>query len=201
MSSETATATKTRSKCPVAPWGIEADTMTNGDVILKCLRPERLRGRIVPSKTRKHPRTGDEFVPATAVPNFPEVPGMQLHVNPAVCEWKIIDPLRGNEELCAKILRRLKQLRQQSWADKLDGVPSKSGKVDIHMMKSLCREMWHLVTSGDARLVKGILPSMEDIEAMDGDFLLEPGSNMNTSRPKFEKDLPEYIRNLGRLGT
>lgn len=198
-----ATATKTKTKSTVAPFGIEADGRRNGDLLLRCLRGHRLRSRFVPTRAAKNPRTGEEYIPvdqARAFANWPTIPGQQLHVNPATCQWTITDPLLGDDELCEKIRRAMKR-QGQAVGDRIGGVPTQKGVLDVHMMKSLCREMWHIVNTGDAKVVKGVLPSMEDVEAMDGDFLLDPGTRMNTSRPKFEKDLPEYVRNLGRLGT
>ncbi len=204
--------TETKSKSPrvssVPAWGIEADHPRNSDLALQSVTGLRLRSAINASRTVKDSRTGEELVPidqASGLGRLPAIPGMQLHVNPGQGTYVVIDPLYEDQELCSRIQRRIEQLRGTSMGATLRGVPPIKGRVgeagfDEHRMKTLCREMYWLVTSGEARVIKGPLPDLEDIEDLPGHFLLNPGSRVANTQPRFEKDWAAWMDNLVRSG-
>ncbi len=189
----------------VAPWGIEADHPRNSDLLLQCIAGQRLRSALDGMKPAKDAKTGEEYVPIDQSKHLaacPKVPGQQLHVNPEKCTYVIIDPLRDNEAVLTKLSRFMASNSGMKSDGKLNGMPKIEGKLDIHQMKSLNREMLHLVNAGEARVVgKSRAPDLDDIEGLPGYFLLNPGShNIGTTQPRYEKDFPEWIDRLSHSG-
>jgi len=184
------TVVKEKIEVVVPPFGIEISTPRNSDMRIQSIPGCILRGAIKARATCK------------IMPLMPEVPGMQLHVNPAKCAYTIIDPLHGNTALCEEIHKVLSQSDIiASWPGKsLNGVPLKSGELDVDRMKTLCREMLQILDSDHAVMVEGPKPDMEDIDDLPGDFLLNPGSVTRNAQPRYEKDLPAYEQRLGMAG-
>jgi len=179
---------KTSANTIVPPFGIEIDAPRNNDVLIQSIVGCRLRSA---HKARAGVQT---------MPMVPNIPGMQLHVNPEMCEYSIIDPLHEDTNLCDQIEAVLKQSSQLALQKKLRGVPPRSGTLDVDRMKTLCREILCLVDSDFAVVVKGPKPSIEDVEDLPGDFLLNPGSRVHNSQPRYEKDLDAYERQLSQVG-
>jgi hypothetical protein len=67
-------------------------------------------------------------------------------------------------------------------------------------MKTLCREVLWLLEAGDVRMVKGQQPTVEAIDELPGNYLLNPGSRVNSAQPLFEKDYPSWIERLTAAG-
>lgn len=186
----------------VSPWGIEADHPRNCDLLIQCVPGVRLRSMIT-TKPIYNPQTGNMIVPpnqASFLAQFPRIPGMQLHVNPAKLKVKVYDPLVDDPELCDKIKRAMEQATHTSNNAKIKGVPTREETVDEHMMKSLVREMKWLVDAGDARVVQGSLPDMEEIDELPGNYLLNPGSRVFNTQPRFEKDFNDWVEQLTKAG-
>lgn len=191
-----------RSTGVVQPWGVEADAPRNNDLIIQAISGCRLRGRILASRPVKDVRTGDMMVPtdqATALGRLPPIPGQQLHVNPSKLTYAISDPLNDDEDLCAKIKRTMDDGAFRS-SGKLTGVPNTTGKIDQHRMKTLVREMVRLVDANEATVVRGTAPSMDEVDDMPGDYLLNPGSTIPNSQPRYEKDYDAWVDRLNRMG-
>lgn len=195
--------TATEPKVVVAPFAIVADHPRNCDLLIQCIPGCRLRSRITSMRTVKDAKTGDQMIPvdqARSLAMLPEIPGMELHVNPAKLTYVIFDPLDKDEELCEKIRRQLTTASAIRVDSKLKGVKAQEGVLDVHRMKSLVREMAFIVNSGEAKLAKGSLPSEEDIDCMPGNFLLNPGSRVQNQQPQFEKDWDSWLAQLTRSG-
>lgn len=199
----TATATEER-EMVVAPFGIEADAHRNADILLQCLPGVKLRSRIDGARTVKDRRTGDEMIPrdqANLLTSFPKAPGMQLHVDPARLTYMIIDPLHDDKDMCERIGRWLKNNSPVYSPDmEIKGVERQEGTLDKHRMKSLVREMLWLIESEDAKLAKGPLPTMEEVETLPGRFLLNPGSRVQNTQPMYEDDWDKWVDQLTRSG-
>ena len=179
----------------VAPFGIEADHPRNSDLLIQCLNKQRLRSAIDGNKPATDDN-GNTWVPKDQVlklGSFPKTPGMQLHVNPAKCHWRIYDPLTDNPDLCERISRWMREEHIIDSRGMMGGVKQSEGTVDIHQMKSLVREMQWLVTAGEARVIKGSAPEMNEIDELPGYYLLDPGSEVDSGRPRYEKDLPSFV--------
>jgi len=189
----------------VMPFTIEADGPRNNDLLIQCIPNCKLRSAVSSSKPTIRNKQDEEMptIPkdqARHLGMLPPIPGMQLTVDPANCVYVIYDPLTDNPELCKRIVRGLQADDRPYRSGKLAGVPTKKGTLDKHRMKSLCRECFNIIQAGHAKVVKGTPPEMEDIEELDGDFLLNPGSRVPNGQPIFEKDYDGYVENLQKTG-
>lgn len=181
----------------VAPFGVEADHPRNNDLVIQAIPGCRLRGKM---KTIVQAVTGEISSPQVAGHSVPELPGMQLHINPADLSYVITDPLNDDPDA----MRRLSQFLQATTGTRADqnlrGVPTKKGKLDVHRMKSLCREVCDLLDEGHFKMVKGAQPKRDDVEDLPGHFLLNPGARTQNQQPVFEKDYEEWVDRLTRSG-
>lgn len=196
--------TKTKSnQSSVAPWGIAADHPRNCDLLLQSLPNTRLRSAIKPTKmifdrengvqiTRPHSAGIIEGLPSS-------IPGMQLSVDPAKGTYNVIDPLSEDEDMCEKIQRALARQGVYRTENKIRGVPDRGGLLDPDHMKTLCREMCRLVNAGEAVVIKGSLPTEDDLENMAGEFLTNPVNMGDYRQPRYEKDLQAWVETLNRL--
>lgn len=198
-------ATATKERTIVAPFGVEIDTKRNSDVLLAAIPNCRLRTAIRADKTvtdfKRIPP--EEMTPIDQVRNIgqlPRTPGMQIHVNPEKCKYEIIDPLFGDEELCEKLRVRLDINSGFRISDKLSGVPPKKGSLDVHRMKNLCRELIWIMDEGNAKMVKGVKPEIEDVNDLPGNYLKNPGSKIRSGQPTFEKDFDAWYERLTLVG-
>ena len=129
---------------------------------------------------------------------------MELHVNPAKCSCRIVDPLHSDASLCEQIGQHTQQEHYRGpRLNNVQGVPPEeinlmeNGAPDLHRTKTLVREMVQMVKGGCARVVKGTLPSLADVDKLPGDYLLNPNNQLAVNMPKFEKDYPAWVDRLG----
>ncbi len=182
----------------VPSFGVKADHPRNCDLLIQGIPGCRLRSRITASRTtivNTQDPDGEQVIPPDQSKHLgvlPEIPGMELHVNPEKCTYKIIDPLCGNKKLLNRIMRGLEQDERPFRGMKFDGVPPRDGKLDVHRMKTLCREMVDLLEAEHVQMAKGPPPSREDVDELDGNYLLNPGAKSPNSQPMFEKDMEKY---------
>lgn len=191
-------------KVVIPSFGVEIDHPRNADVALQCIPGVRLRSAIDGAKPIIPKEGSDEtLVPVDqmrTLGSFPKTPGLQVHVNPAECTYVLIDPLHGDEALCTRIQTWIKSNGAYSVADKIDGIPPQEGALNVHRMKSLCRELFWLVEAKEAKKCKGPMPTMSDIEELPGNFLLNPGARSRTHQPRFEKDFDSWAEKVGASG-
>jgi len=182
----------------VPPFGIKADHPRNCDLAIQGIPGCRLRSRIIASRTATVNSRGedrDQVIPPDQSRHLgilPEIPGIELHVNPGKCTYTITDPLRGDKKVLARIKRGLEQDERPFRGVNFEGVPTQEGKLDKHRMKTLCRELFNLLEVEHVAMAKGPKPSMEDIDELDGKYLLNPGATIPNSQPMFEEDMPDY---------
>jgi hypothetical protein len=124
---------------------------------------------------------------------------MQLHVNPKDLTYVVVDPLANDPAMCARIVRFMKETMGSSTKE-VNGVAPQSGTLDQDRMKTLCREIIWLLTAGEAKVVKGAIPKLEDIEELPGKFLLNAGSQVQNTQPRYEDDWQSWVNNLSRSG-
>ena len=127
------------------------------------------------------------------------IPGMQLSVNPKEGVYKITDPLEGEEVMLERIRLAVERNTGVSTARTLRAAKGASGTLRKDEMKTLVREMFHLVNNGHAKVVKGVLPDMLDIEDLPGDFLLNSSNVSQWNQPRHEKDYDEWSDRMNRL--
>lgn len=188
---------------PVGVWTIEINHPRNDDILLQSIPGQRLRSRIDGRRTVKDAKTGEEMIPqaqAEAISDFPGTPGMQLTVDPENLTYLITDPLYHNEPALDKLNRWVKRKSSVSADFRYQGLEAQEGKLDVHRMKTLCREMLQLIENGWAVRKKGAMPEIQDIDAMPGNYLLNPGSRVSNTQPQFEKDFDAWVANLAAQG-
>lgn len=183
------------------PFAIEIDHHRNGDVLLQSIPGVRLRSVIESSRPIKK-KNGDLVTPieqAVKLASFPRTPGMQVHVDPEKLTYKIVDPLRGDENLCGRIHSYFKK-NGLSTTNKVDGLPTVEGTLGKHEIKTLCRELFWLVDAGDAKKASGVMPDMEDIESMPGRFLFDVGARIQNTQPRYQDQWEDWKDALTRSG-
>jgi len=189
----------------VPPFTVEADHPRNSDLLLQSIVNCRLRSAISASKGTIVNKQDPDNSPVTPegqsafLGAIPPVPGMQIQVDPANLTYKIVDPIHGNEEFCRKLRTALKN-KGMVVGEKIDGVKPQEGMLDVHRMKTLCRELIWLMDAGEAKLVKGPKPDKEDVDELPGRYLLNPGSRVPNSQPVFEDQYEDYVNNLQKVG-
>jgi len=195
------------------PFAIEARTPRNQDISIQCLDRLRLRGAVRASvEVFDNQRSEEEWdedeeegkatrpVSAKIIDGVGELPGMLLHVNPATGEWRMVDPLYKKENALERIRKAMKRVSGMNVVDqRLKGMKPRSGKVDEHRMKTLCRELLCFIEADEARVVKGLKPSREDIDELPGRYLLNWSDLGKWRQPKFEDQYDEWERDVNKL--
>lgn len=195
------TTTKEKKRVSVVPFAVEIDHHRNADCILPAIPGERMRSRFSITKTATDYQTGEPVIPKSQTQtNLPEIPGMILYVNPGELTYEIIDPLCDDEVLCEKIAARMRKLGRLGTNGKVSGVPKKTGTIDVHRMKTLCRDLLEMLNRKDCKLKKGIAPSIDDINELPGKYLLNPGCQVQNQQPRFEKDWDQWVSDLTKHG-
>ena len=191
----------------VMPFCIEAKHPRNCDVAIQCLGLV-LRGAVSATVEIFDKQWSEEDFeegkitrPAAAklIDGIGELPGMQLQVDPAGCRWKAVDPLFKDEKRLTRIRKAMKRAGGTSIGDNLGGIPPKEGKIDVHTMKTLCRELLCFIESGEIRVVKGMAPTLEDIEELPGEFLLNASNMMGWHQPRFAKDYEAWVDRISSI--
>jgi hypothetical protein len=184
------TTTKTKTETIVVPaFGVAVDHPRNCDVMLQAIPGCRLRSKLksvtvaIGGEVRSQQARG--MVP-------PEVPGMELHVNPAACEYVIVDLLNEDETARANLKAFLRRSSGMRTHGELRGVETQKGKLDVHGMKNLCREIIWLLDEGSVAMVKGPRPEMQDVDELPGHYMLNPGARTENQQPTFEKDYEQW---------
>jgi len=204
----TTTIEKKKSRiCPVSPFGIEADGKGNGNVFLKSIPNCNLRSRVKQVRMiighERDPQTLERMrkpVSGGMVRDLPaNIPGMQLHVNPKDCTYLIIDPLFDDQDTLDRIQAAVEAHKGMRTGKKLRGVPKRGGTISTDSMKTLIREILCVLESNNARVCKGTIPDRDDVDDLPGDYLLEPANRGKWNRPRYEKDLPEWVQTLNQL--
>ncbi len=194
--------TATKERTIVQPFGVEADHPRNADILLGGIQGHvRLRGGLDASKPGYGKDAGVPSSQYSRLGNLPKIPGMQIHVNPTTLVYKVTDPLHDDEELCRLIERRLKEQERPVPNGKIVGCPPQKGKMNVHRMKTLCRELLFLLDEGHVKLVKGPMPTIEDIGNLPGRFLQNAAGIVKNSQPVFEDEMDEWEANLSRLAS
>jgi len=187
----------------LAPFAIEAATQRNDDLVIQCIPGCRLRGR-VNSQNGVYVEATDSFeVPrdqAIGMSGLPVIPGMVLTLDPDSGEYSITDPLHDNVDLCERITSWLNRNSPFRSKTTVKGVKPVEGKLDIHSRKTLAREMFNIAAAKEGIVVKGAMPTMRQIEKLPGEFLLNPGSRVQNTQPRFEKDWDTWLDKVNRLG-
>ena len=198
MATATQEKPKVTASIAVPPWGIEIALDNSGDKMISSIPGLRMRGRIDPSRGRKKPN-GETFMPTDQtmeLSTLPVIPGQRLIVDPAKLTYAVIDPLEDDETLCDRIHKWLNNRNAFRTDARIRGVPRKTGTLDEDRMKTLCREMVHMVNIGHAIVVKGSLPDDAAVAALPGRFMHDPGRRVQNTQPEYEDDYLEWVARM-----
>ena len=187
----------------VLPFAVVADHHRNGDLLLQSIPGCRLRSALSATRSVVDAKSGERFIPpdqARQLGQLPALPGMELRIDPANRTYEIVDPLHEDEDLCERLRLALNRTQMTRITGKLRGVAPQRGTLDVHRMKTLVREIIWLLDEGDATMVGGSRPTLDQLDEMPGHFLLNPGSRVKTTQPMFERDLPKWIDRMTSQG-
>ena len=191
-------------KSNVGPITIQADHPRNCDLLIQGLQGVKLRSTIKSSRTVKvQMKDGsiDEVVPtdqAVGLGAYPEIPGMLLQLDPRSLSWKITDPLKSNPDILKRVTAKL--VKENKFSGEFAGVPTTEGKLDPDRFKTLYREVVNIVEANEATVKSGSLPSLEEIDAMKGDYLLSPMMQVTRHEPRYEKDVEQWVSRMNHTG-
>ncbi len=196
---------RNETRTQVQPFTIEVDHPRNCDLLLQSIPGCRLRSAISAGRTVKDVKTGELRIPqdqSRFLGQLPPVPGMQLAVNPSKLTYEVIDPLHKDIALCDRIQSSINRMEESPVriSGKLRGVPPIKGTLDVHRMKTLCREIGWLLEANEVKVINGVQPSQEEVEAMPGHFMTNPGSQVHNSQPRFEKDFDAWLERMQSAG-
>ena len=156
----TTTTDKSRKTIVVPAFGVIVDHPRNCDILLQSVPGCRLRSKLKTVTVAVGGEIRAQQIKGVAPP---EVPGMELHIDPASCKYLIVDKLNDDDNARA----RLKQFIRRSSGVKIDsdikGVDDQHGTLDVHRMKNLCREIIWLLEEGSVKMIKGPMPELEDV--------------------------------------
>lgn len=186
----------------VEPFVIEADHPRNADLLIQSIPNLRLRSAIRAQRTVTDVVSGEQMVPEDqnrGLSGYPSTPGMRLHVDPANLTYLIEDPLYENSEMTDKIKAWLRR-KGRAIAGDIRGVKPQKGTIDVHRMKTLCRELLNLHKIQHIKPIKSPLPSFDEVEALPGKFLLNPGARVANQQPVYEEDWDNWLSELTRSG-
>ena len=192
----------TMNETVVLPFEIEADHPRNSTLRIMCIDGGLMLRSAFNGMKGARDAKGRLQTPldqASTYAGHPEMPGMRLSVNPAKLEYEIIDPMHNNP-LCDDVLAWAQQHMPLPGNATFNGEKPRGGKLDVHQMKSLCRELLNIINSGEAKVTRGPKPSEDQIAMMPGRFILNPGLQTATTQPRYEDDLENWVQTLSHNG-
>lgn len=181
----------------VGSFTVQADHPRNSDLLLKNIPNCRLRGTVKAGRTVKVRQKDGSINERTPIDQsrhlgqLPEIPGMCLTIFPNECRVIISDPLRSSPALCKQIEQGLKT-DQRPFSGPINGVPEREETIDTHTMKTLCREVRQLIDIDHMKVTEGVAPSREEIDKLNGEYLLNGAISGSSDSPKFEKDVQAF---------
>lgn len=181
------TSTAERQRITVQPFGVEIDDGNRN--LWVCQLQETFRGRW---EARNRP--GREGVIVT------DCPGVQLHVNPKTRQVSVIDPLNHDEKLREKLNGEFSRMSGGSKVN-VHGIKDRTVTMDEDQIKTFVRDLVRLCVPVDgepkAKLCKGVLPEMPEVEALPGRYLWDLGRdivNRGAGVPRYEDEVATWFR-------
>lgn len=184
----------------VTPFEIEAAHPRNCDLYIQ-VTGTRLRSRIKPVKEVFDRRDGEQITRPTSAKVIDELPGeivgQQMQVRPGDLTYKVIDPI--DADTLKAVQKAMKAHSGSSVSEHLRGVKDQEGKLNKDEMKTLVRELVRIVQSGEAKVTRGTLPDMADVDDLPGKYLLNSRNLSNWHQPRYEEDLDNWTEKLNHL--
>ena len=186
----------------VPKFAVQVDHPRNDDLVVQCIPGCRLRSTIRGGKAIVTEDPNESRVPldqARTLASLPPIPGMILAIDPLELKYTITDPLRDDTDMLERIMKWMKNHSPYT-LDSLNGIPQQKGELDVHRMKSLCKEVWHALKNRHVKMVAGAQPDIDDIDDLPGKYLLNPGSVVMNTQPMFAQDWDAWVEKLTASG-
>ncbi len=142
---------------------------------------------------------GSEIGPANlgqAMSQMPEIPGQQLRFDARTSTVTLVEPLNRPEH--KRLVERIERAARNAMVImsdqkyKLDAdVATKLGADEF---KTLAREARRHIDAGRAKTVEGVVPSMEELDALPGGYLYDP--SFEGRKPRYEHQLEAWMQKL-----
>lgn len=171
----------------------------NCDILLQSIPGIRLRSSLKPvirnvdGKTLRTPQMHQR--------SLPTIPGMRLQVDPATLSYTVHDPLHEDKDARARLLTYLIATGAVQRGRDIRVPDDVTAKLDVHRMKTLCREILGLVQAGEMSFADGSVAfDIMEVDSMPGKYLLNPGSRISNTQPRFEEDYDAWVDRMTRNG-
>lgn len=175
----------------VAPFTVQfGDKLNSNAFVIGCLSRLEVRG------TWKR-----ENVPASSLgesmSQMPEIPGQQMTVLPRERKAIVTDPLADQQELVAKANAILDGTAQARTGGGMVAHPKMELPLaDDDLVKTLVFTLADWVKCGNCIVVKGKVPTPEEIDNMPGDLLYDPANSNQHGHPRYVKDVDAWRHKL-----
>jgi hypothetical protein len=179
----------------IAPFTVEfGDATSSGSFSIITLNRFKVRGRFRRDQIHA-PMLGEKMS------QMPDVPGIQMTVLPREKKAVAHDPLADDADLLAKA--------NGVWNDSAMGRSPGGGSkpwpdtefaLDDDTLKTLCIELVRKRGSGVLSVVRGALPTEQQIEDLPGGELYDPGNSNQHGHPRYAEDVPAWRQKLELAG-
>lgn len=177
----------------VAEFTVEFGDPRNRSIIIKTIRQE-VRGHFSLRKLYEAEQGGRDI--GQAMQRVPDIPGLFMTVTPKDGKAVIYDPWEKKPEMWEK-LNGVLAGAYAARAGKFGPVARSEMALSPDQMKTLCVELVKKVDGGQARVVKGTMPTAKQIEAMPGRELFDP---MNSGRkPRYVDEVEAWTERLDSI--
>lgn len=133
-----------------------------------------------------------------AMSRMPEIPGIRITLDPRRLTAALHDPLKDDPELFAMACKRLNEAQHVGTDLQYRPMADVTKELEPDEFKTLTEELVYKVGHGMARVVKGELPSLDQVDALEGDYLYDPGCSVKDDRPRYRKDVSDWKKRINR---
>jgi len=197
---QTATGNRRQQRNMPAPFVVEFGDDGNRSITIDTLRLT-VRGAWSVATLHNREEGGRDL--GAVMSGMPAIPGLRMAVDPRAGTAVLFDPLSDDEELRERITRVLNRSVVLKTRETIKAVKDQEFELNDDQLKTLCIELVRKCTGRacgvhgvhlSAKLVKGDLPTEEQIGQMPGEELIEL---WNEGRhPRYRKDVPQWEKRL-----
>ena len=175
----------------VAEFTVEFGDAKNRSVVIKTIR-QTVRGHFSLRKFYDTDQGGRDVGPS--MQRVPDIPGLFMTVSPKDDKATIYDPWEKKPEMWEKLNAALRTAHAAR-SGKYGPVERSEMNLSKDQIKTLCLELLKkVVDGGSARVVKGTMPTLKQIQAMPGRELNDP---MNSGRkPRYVDEVEGWEQRL-----
>ena len=183
-------------EAPIASFTVEfGDEKNSHQFIVGCLARLTVRG----AWRREHVPAMSLGEQMSQMPEY--IPGQQMTVYPRERKAVLSDPLEQDQPL----LQRVNSVMSGSAIRSLGGGMTAHPKMDLKLededqLKTLILTLIRWTECGNCRVVKGQLPTEEQVNASPGFELYDPANTNQHGHPRYIKDLPAWRAKIEMAG-